>query len=57
MLILTVFTHALHSVAGPGEMVAAIRDALSTGPASPGAVLKGSPSVTLHVETFGMTRK
>ncbi|KAJ2930191.1 hypothetical protein H1R20_g6887, partial [Candolleomyces eurysporus] len=43
-------------VAGPGAMTASVREALTTGAASPGAVLKGSPSVTLHVETFGMVR-
>ncbi|KAF6762356.1 hypothetical protein DFP72DRAFT_878622 [Ephemerocybe angulata] len=41
-------------VAGPGALTASVREALSTGVASPGAVLKGTASVTLHVETFGM---
>ncbi|KAF8914049.1 ferric reductase NAD binding domain-containing protein [Gymnopilus junonius] len=41
-------------VAGPTPLSESIRRALSSGLASPASVLKGSPPVTLHVETFGM---
>lgn len=43
-------------VAGPGALTASVRAALSTGVAAPGSTLKGTPSVTLHVETFGMVQ-
>lgn len=33
-----------------------MRGALREGIAGPMGVLKGSPSVTLHVETFGMVK-
>ncbi|KAL0949689.1 hypothetical protein HGRIS_009726 [Hohenbuehelia grisea] len=41
-------------VAGPSALTEAIRQALCKYPASADAALKGVPSVTLHVETFGM---
>ncbi|KAI0082566.1 hypothetical protein K474DRAFT_1585791 [Panus rudis PR-1116 ss-1] len=41
-------------VAGPTPLSQSVARVLSTGPASPMSVLKGGPSVTLHVETFGM---
>ena len=42
------------AVAGPAGLTAAVRRALCSDVAAPRAVLKGLPSVTLHVETFGM---
>ena len=42
------------AVAGPAGLTAAVRRALYSDVAAPRAVLKGLPSVTLHVETFGM---
>ncbi|PPQ88881.1 hypothetical protein CVT25_009116 [Psilocybe cyanescens] len=41
------------NVAGPSNLSAAVRHSLSSGNAGPMAALKGSPSVTLHIETFG----
>ncbi|KAI0775988.1 hypothetical protein BD413DRAFT_257872 [Trametes elegans] len=42
-------------VAGPSSLSASVSRALSSKVASPMSVLKGAPSVTLHVETFGMS--
>ena len=42
------------AVAGPAGLTSAVRRALCSDVAAPRAVLKGFPSVTLHVETFGM---
>ncbi|KAJ3573341.1 hypothetical protein NP233_g2490 [Leucocoprinus birnbaumii] len=41
-------------VAGPASLSESVRKALSTGVASPQAAFRGMPSVTLHVEKFGM---
>jgi len=41
-------------VAGPSALSHAISRALSSSATSPTSVLKGGPSVTLHVEVFGM---
>lgn len=42
-------------VAGPSALASSVRNATSdlTGPI---AVMKGRPSVTMHVETFGMVK-
>lgn len=45
-----------YAVAGPSNLSQSVSHALSVGAAAPHHVLKGAPSVTLHVETFGMTR-
>ncbi|TFK43398.1 FAD-binding domain-containing protein [Crucibulum laeve] len=42
-------------VAGPTKLTESIRQALRSDVATPRAVLNGLPSVTLHVETFGMS--
>ncbi|KAF9534178.1 ferric reductase NAD binding domain-containing protein [Crepidotus variabilis] len=44
-------------VAGPSSLAESIRRTLCSDLASPASVLKGAQPVTLHVETFGMTRK
>lgn len=44
------------TVAGPSNLSQSVSKALSSGIVSPHNVLRGSPSVDLHVETFGMTR-
>lgn len=44
----------LYLVAGPTSLSDSVRRALSTGVASPRAVFNGMPTVTLHVEKFGM---
>lgn len=51
-------THALISctVAGPSSLSQSVARVLASGNTTPMNVLKGSPTVTLHVETFGMTR-
>ncbi|CAL1701427.1 unnamed protein product [Somion occarium] len=41
-------------VAGPSTLSHSVARVLSSGPSSPMGILKGAPSVTLHVETFGM---
>lgn len=41
-------------VAGPSEMTESVRRALRSDVASPLAVLRGLPPVTLHAESFGM---
>ncbi|KII94680.1 hypothetical protein PLICRDRAFT_169410 [Plicaturopsis crispa FD-325 SS-3] len=43
-------------VAGPSALSQSVRTLLHSELASPLAVLKGAPSVTLHVETFGMVK-
>ncbi|KAH8118598.1 ferric reductase NAD binding domain-containing protein [Phellopilus nigrolimitatus] len=43
-------------VAGPSSLAAAIREALASDITSPISVMKGRPTVTLHVETFGMVK-
>ncbi|KAI0321845.1 FAD-binding domain-containing protein [Amylostereum chailletii] len=43
-------------VAGPSTIAQSVRNALCRDAASPFGVLKGAPSVTLHVETFGMVK-
>ncbi|KZS97904.1 hypothetical protein SISNIDRAFT_423350 [Sistotremastrum niveocremeum HHB9708] len=43
-------------VAGPSALSSLVRTALSSEMARPSAVLKGQPSVVLHVETFGMVK-
>ncbi|EMD40636.1 hypothetical protein CERSUDRAFT_111219 [Gelatoporia subvermispora B] len=43
-------------VAGPSNLSQSVARVLASRVTSPGEVLRGSPSVTLHVETFGMTR-
>ncbi|KAI5119903.1 hypothetical protein M0805_003707 [Coniferiporia weirii] len=43
-------------VAGPSPLATAVRSALASDITSPIAVLKGRPTVTLHVETFGMVK-
>ncbi|TDL29709.1 hypothetical protein BD410DRAFT_833972 [Rickenella mellea] len=43
-------------VAGPSSLAESIRGVLSSDIVSPIGVLKGVPSVTLHVETFGMVK-
>ncbi|KAI0352818.1 hypothetical protein OH77DRAFT_738752 [Trametes cingulata] len=43
-------------VAGPSSLSASVSRALSSKLTSPTSVLKGAPSVTLHVETFGMSK-
>ncbi|KAI0638308.1 ferric reductase NAD binding domain-containing protein [Trametes polyzona] len=42
-------------VAGPTSLSTSVSRALSSKLTSPKSVLKGAPSVTLHVETFGMS--
>ncbi|KAI0650622.1 ferric reductase NAD binding domain-containing protein [Trametes meyenii] len=42
-------------VSGPSSLSASVTRVLSSKLASPMSVLKGAPSVTLHVETFGMS--
>ncbi|KAH9850710.1 ferric reductase NAD binding domain-containing protein [Lenzites betulinus] len=42
-------------VAGPTSLSSSVSRALSSKLTSPTSVLKGAPSVTLHVETFGMS--
>ncbi|EIW61249.1 uncharacterized protein TRAVEDRAFT_69649 [Trametes versicolor FP-101664 SS1] len=42
-------------VAGPSSLSASVSRTLSSKLTSPTSVLKGAPSVTLHVETFGMS--
>lgn len=44
------------TVAGPSTLAESVRLALRSNVASPLAVLRGMPSVTLHVETFGMVK-
>ncbi|KAH9483266.1 Ferric reductase transmembrane component 5 [Psilocybe cubensis] len=41
------------NVAGPSNLAASVRRTLSSGSSSPMAALKGIPSVSLHIETFG----
>lgn len=43
-------------VAGPSALAQSVRSALRSGAVSPLNVLRGAPSVTLHVETFGMVK-
>ncbi|THH02456.1 hypothetical protein EW026_g465 [Hermanssonia centrifuga] len=43
-------------VAGPSGLSQSVAQALASGYASPLSALKGAPTVTLHTETFGMTR-
>ncbi|KAI9000892.1 hypothetical protein BD414DRAFT_15568 [Trametes punicea] len=43
-------------VAGPSSLSSSVSRVLSSKLCSPASVLKGAPSVTLHVETFGMSR-
>ncbi|OCH90700.1 hypothetical protein OBBRIDRAFT_582310 [Obba rivulosa] len=43
-------------VAGPSSLSQSVARVLASRLTSPAEVLRGSPSVTLHVETFGMTR-
>ncbi|KAF9498476.1 hypothetical protein BDN71DRAFT_1385581 [Pleurotus eryngii] len=43
-------------VAGPSALSHSVRRVLADVPASPSAALKGTPDVTLHVETFGMVK-
>ncbi|KAF7433186.1 hypothetical protein PC9H_005135 [Pleurotus ostreatus] len=43
-------------VAGPSALSHSVRRVLADVPASPTAALKGTPDVTLHVETFGMVK-
>ncbi|KAF9008933.1 hypothetical protein BDQ17DRAFT_1388624 [Cyathus striatus] len=43
-------------VAGPSKLTESVRKALSAGPAGPSATLKGVAPVTLHVESFGMSK-
>lgn len=46
----------LSVVAGPSSLSQSVSRVLASGNTNSMNVLKGSPSVTLHVETFGMTR-
>jgi len=41
-------------VSGPQKLIDTVRTTLRTGVASPAGILRGSASVSLHVETFGM---
>ncbi|EKM59392.1 uncharacterized protein PHACADRAFT_169942 [Phanerochaete carnosa HHB-10118-sp] len=43
-------------VAGPSALSQSVAQALASEITSPMSVLRGAPSVSLHVETFGMTR-
>lgn len=43
-------------VAGPSALATSVRNALATELTCPIAVMKGRPSVTMHVETFGMVK-
>ncbi|OBZ76332.1 putative ferric reductase transmembrane component [Grifola frondosa] len=43
-------------VSGPSALSQAVSRTLASSVTSPMSVLRGSPSVTLHVETFGMVR-
>ena len=43
-------------VAGPSSLASAVRTAIGLDTLSPKAILKGRPTVTLHVETFGMVK-
>ncbi len=43
-------------VSGPTSLTSSVSRALSAELTGPSQVLKGAPSVTLHVETFGMSR-
>ncbi|KAI0265185.1 ferric reductase NAD binding domain-containing protein [Gloeopeniophorella convolvens] len=43
-------------VAGPSGIANSVREALRSRGTGPMAVLRGAPSVTLHVETFGMVK-
>ena len=43
-------------VSGPSSLTASVSSALASNLTSPASVLKGTPSVTLNVETFGMSR-
>ncbi|KAI1796261.1 hypothetical protein LXA43DRAFT_1090336 [Ganoderma leucocontextum] len=43
-------------VSGPSSLTSSVSNALASKLTSPASVLKGAPSVTLHVETFGMSR-
>jgi len=43
-------------VAGPSGLAQSVRIALKSEITSPVAILKGRPTVTLHVETFGMVK-
>jgi ferric-chelate reductase len=43
-------------VAGPSALSQTIRRTLRSRIASPTSVLRGLPSVELHVETFGMVK-
>lgn len=43
-------------VAGPSSLASAVRAAIGLDTFSPLDTLKGRPTVTLHVETFGMVK-
>ena len=44
------------SVAGPSPLASDVRSALTSDLTSTSEILKGRPTVTLHVETFGMVK-